>query len=181
MSASSSSVAFAPPCSMAAMTFTIDESNFRNGGENPPVCCDARQAVAHHFRNYFCQSLERTPAIRPPYGGRNRKARCGDAVEGGGGGRRGAEMFDGDVGRGGDGGEGGPRAGWVRGALEAARAPGIAGETMAPALGSDRQRFVRTGIANPVRRSARILDQTSPLATGVRGRRRPGKRPSQPA
>jgi hypothetical protein len=57
--------------------------------------------------------------------------RRGDAVEGGGGERRGVEVFDGALGRGGEHGVGGPRAGRVRGALETVGAPGIAGETSA--------------------------------------------------
>jgi hypothetical protein len=60
-------------------------------------------------------------------------SRRGDAVEGGGGERRGVEIFDSAIGRGGERGEGGPRAGRVRGALESVSAPGIADETQARA------------------------------------------------
>src|SRR5436309_14067790 len=35
----------------------VAKSNFRNGGANLPVCRDDPQVVAHHFGNFFWQSL----------------------------------------------------------------------------------------------------------------------------
>src|SRR5438128_4042313 len=42
---------------VAASFIQVAKSNFRNGGANLPVCRDDPQVVAHHFGNFFWQSL----------------------------------------------------------------------------------------------------------------------------
>src|SRR5437588_9162260 len=46
------------------MLIQVAKRNFRNGGANLPVCRDDPQVVAHHFGNFFWQSLS-SLVLRP--------------------------------------------------------------------------------------------------------------------